>query len=97
MATTTIRIDDSLKIRVSASAEQAGKTTHAFIMDAIASSVEQAEQNAAFENLADERWAKLRATGHTVAWDDAKAYLIARANGDRTQKPTARKLKKSNV
>ena len=94
MSTTTIRIEDDLKNRVAAAAEQAGKTAHAFIMDAIARTVEQVELDNAFHALADERWAKLRTTGKTVAWDDAKAYLLARANGERPRKPVARKLSK---
>jgi predicted transcriptional regulator len=36
MTTTTIRIGDDLKARVAAAARRAEKTTHAFILDAIA-------------------------------------------------------------
>ena len=39
--TTTIRIDDELKSRVAVAAEIAGKTIHAFILDAISETVEQ--------------------------------------------------------
>lgn len=94
MSTTTIRIEDDLKARVAAAAEQMGKSAHAFIVDALAERVEQVELDAAFHALAEERWANIRATGKTVAWDDAKAYLVARANGERPRKPTARKLSK---
>lgn len=94
MSTTTIRIEDDLKTRVAAAAEQMGKTAHAFILDALAQTVEQVELDAAFHALADERWANIRATGRTVAWDDAKAYLAARAGGERPRKPAAHKLSK---
>ncbi|MDR7380204.1 putative transcriptional regulator [Rhodoferax ferrireducens] len=92
MSTTTIRIEDELKARLAAAAEQAGKTAHAFILDAIAQTVEQVELDNAFHAVAEERWAKIRATGKTVPWDDAKAYLAARAAGERPAKPAARKL-----
>ena len=92
MSTTTIRIEDDLKARVAAAAERAGKTPHAFILEAIAQTVEQAELDDEFHRLADRRWAKVLATGKTVSWDDAKTYLEARARGDRTRKPAARKL-----
>ena len=59
MATTTIRIEDDLKARVAAAAERAGKTPHAFILDAIAETVTQAEQDEAFHRLAEGRWANL--------------------------------------
>ena len=90
MPTTTIRLEDDLKTRINAAAAQVGKTAHAFILDALAQKVEQVEQDNAFNALADERWARIRATGKTVAWDDAKAYLAARANGDRPRKPAAK-------
>jgi predicted transcriptional regulator len=91
MTTTTIRIEDDLKARVAAAAERAGKTAHAFILDAITQTVEQTELDAEFHRLADERWAKILATGKTVPWDDAKAWIEARTRGERPRKPVARK------
>jgi predicted transcriptional regulator len=90
MPTTTIRIEDDLKARVTAAAKRAGKTTHAFILDAIAQTVAQAELDDAFDRVADERWAKVLATGNTVPWDDAKSWIEARARGKRMSKPTPR-------
>lgn len=92
MTTTTIRIEDDLKARVAAAAERSGKSTHAFILDAIAQTVERVELEEAFHGIADQRWASVLATGKTVPWDAAKAYLEARARGDRPRKPAARKL-----
>lgn len=94
MSTTTIRIEDDLKARVAAAAQQAGKTAHAFILDAISQTVEQVELDNAFNTLADQRWANIQASGKAVPWDAAKAYLAARANGQPARKPTARKLAK---
>ena len=92
MSTTTIRIENDLKARVAAAAEQAGKTAHAFILDAISQTVEQVELDNAFNAVADERWARIRSTGKTVPWEEAKAYLVARARDERVHKPAARKL-----
>jgi len=89
--TTTIRIDDDLKARVAAAAERAGTTAHAFILDAIARTVEQVELDEAFHRVADERWAKILASGKTVPWDDAKAWLEARSQGERPRRLVARK------
>ncbi len=93
MSTTTIRIEDQLKARVAAAAERAGKTAHAYILDAIARTVEQAELDDEFHRLADKRWANILATGKTVSWDEARAYLEARARGESPRKPVARKPK----
>jgi len=94
MPTTTIRLEDDLKARVAAAAQRAGQTAHAFILDAIAQTVEQAEVDAAFDTLADERWTRLLQSGQTVGWGDAKAYLVARARGERVRKPAARKTRR---
>ena len=93
MSTTTIRLEDHLKARVAAAAERVGKTAHAFILDAIAQTVEQAELDEAFQRVAEGRWKKVLDTGKTVAWDDAKSYLKARALAESNRKPTARKLR----
>ena len=93
MTTTTIRLEDGLKSRVAAAAEREGKTTHAFILEAIAQTVEQAELDEAFHRVAEEHWTQALNTGETVPWDDAKAYLKARARGERARRPAARKLR----
>jgi predicted transcriptional regulator len=89
--TTTIRIDDALKTRVAAAAQRTGKTPHGFILDAIAETVEQVEQDDAFHRLADERWAEILANGETVPLDAAKAWLEARSRGEHPPRPAARK------
>ena len=91
MSTTTIRIEDELKARIAAAAERAGKTSHAYILEAIARTVEQAELDDEFHRLADKRWANILATGKTVPWDQARDYLEARARGESPRRPAARK------
>jgi predicted transcriptional regulator len=90
---TTIRLDDALIARVAAAAERGGETAHAFILDAIARVVEQAELDEEFQRIAEERWTEVVATGKTVPWDDAETYLEARAAGGRPGKPAAGKLR----
>jgi predicted transcriptional regulator len=92
MRTTTIRLEDALKARVLAAAERAGTTAHAFMLDAIAHTVEQHEVDRAFDALADQRWTQAQSSGKTVAWDQAKVFLTARAQGAPVRKPVARKL-----
>jgi predicted transcriptional regulator len=92
MSTTTIRIEDDLKARVAASAARSGKTPHAFIVEAIAQTVAQAELDDELHQIAEERWADLIATGKTVPWEEAKAYLRAKAVGENPRRPAARKF-----
>ena len=91
MSTTTIRIEDALKARIAAAAERVGKTSHAYILEAIARTVEQAELDDEFHRLADKRWANILATGETVPWGQARDYLEARARGETRRRPAARK------
>lgn len=92
MNTTTIRLEGDLKTRVAAAAQRGGVTPHAFILDAIEQTVEQAEPDEELHRIADERWAKLLDTGKTVGRDETKAYAEARARGERPRRPGARKL-----
>lgn len=89
MTTITIRIEEGLKARVAAAAERAGKTAHAFILDAIAQTVEQAELDEELYRVADARWAEFLENGETVPWDDVKAWLEARSHGEHRCKPMA--------
>ena len=80
MSTTTLRIEDDLKARVAAAVEQTGKTPHAFMLEAITRTIDQAEQDRAFYHLAEQRWATLLETGQSVGWEDTKSWLSAKAN-----------------
>jgi len=91
MQTTTIRIDDTMKERIAAAADHAGKSAHAFILDAISQTVDQSEMDREFNAIADERWKGVLASGKTVSWDDAKAYLTAKSRGETQSRPMARK------
>lgn len=94
MTTTTIRIEDELKARVAAVASRAGKSAHAFILDAIAETVERVEQDDALHRLADDRWADILATGETVKWEDTKAWLELRSRGEKPPRPAAQALQR---
>lgn len=94
MATTTIRIDDELKSRVASAAEHAGKTPHAFILDAISSTVEKAEYARAFADDADARWSRVLKTGKTIGWDEMREFISARGNGEVLPSPKPRKKRR---
>jgi len=93
MQTTTIRLDDTMKERIAVAADHAGKSAHAFILDAISQTVEQVELDREFNEIADERWKAILASGKTVSWEDAKAYLAAKSRGESPNKPLARSAK----
>lgn len=91
MSTTTIRLEEQLKARIAQAAARAGKSPHAFILDALANTVEHDEIDAELHRAAEERWANIQRTGATVPWSEAKAYIKARAAGKKAARPAARK------
>lgn len=68
-------------------------TTTIRIEDELKARVAAAAQRAgktALHEIAEARWAKVLATGRTVAWDDARTWLEAKAQGKRSRRPKAR-------
>ncbi len=92
MTTTTIRLPEDLKARVTAAAKRAGTTAHGFILEAIAEKAAQEELRADFDAAAEERYARIVATGKTIPWQEMRGYLEERLAGKTARRPVARKL-----
>lgn len=92
MSTTTIRLPEDLKARIAAAAKRAGTTSHSFILEAIAEKAEQEERRADFNQVAEERYARVVATGKTIPWNEMRGYLEDRLAGKTAKRPAARKL-----
>lgn len=92
MSTTTIRLPENLKARVTHAAKRAGTTAHNFILEAISEKTDQQERQADFNDLADKRYADIVATGKTISWNEMRGYLENRLAGKATRRPVARKL-----
>lgn len=94
MSTTTIRLPEELKARVAEAAKRAGTTSHNFILEAIAEKTELADQRAAFDAVAEQRYARIVESGKTIPWSDMRGYLEDRLAGKVVKRPAARKLAK---
>lgn len=98
MSTTTIRLPEDLKTRVAAAAKRAGTTAHSFILEAIAEKADQEKLRMEFNDLAEQRYATIAASGKTISWDQMRCYLEARVavgagkTGKKSARPTPRKL-----
>jgi len=92
MSTTTIRLPDELKARVAEAAEQAGTTSHNFILEAIAEKADLVERRVDFDAVADQRYAQFLESGKSVPWEEARIYLKNRLAGKNAKRPLARKL-----
>jgi predicted DNA-binding protein len=91
MSTTTIRLPEELKARVAIAAERAGKTTHCFILEAIAEKAELEELRADFDAEADVRFAQIVSSGETIPWSEMRQYLADRLAGKNVPNPVAKK------
>ena len=92
MSTTTIRLPEELKARVAAAAKRSGTTPHSFILEAIAKKTVQDELRADFDFVAEDRYARIVATGKTIPWLEMRGYLEDRVVGKRAKRLAARKL-----
>lgn len=92
MSTTTIRLPDDLKARIAEAAKRAGTTSHNFILEAIAEKAERADRRADFDAEAEQRFARIVASGKTIPWDDMRSHLEDCIAGKAARRPTARKL-----
>ncbi len=92
MSTTTIRLPDDLKEKITLTAKRTGTTVHGFILEAIAEKAELAEQRNSFLKDAESRYATIVASGKTIAWADMQRYLKDKASGKKATRPAAKKL-----
>jgi predicted DNA-binding protein len=92
MSTTTIRLPEDLKARVAAAAKRSGMTAHGFILEAIEKKTQQDDLKAEFDAVAEDRYARIVATGKTVSWQEMRGYLEDHLAGKEAKRPQARKL-----
>ncbi len=92
MTTTTIRLPEDLKERVTRAAKRSGGTAHGFILEAIREKAEQEEHRLEFMDTAERRYADIVASGRTVSWNEMRRYLKRRLTGAKVARPKARKL-----
>lgn len=84
---TTLKLPEPLKDRINAAAEAAGKTPHAFMIEALAEQTERDERRRDFLNAAITAETETRETGITYDADEVHAYLRDRISGKARQHP----------
>jgi len=86
-ATTTLKLPDNLKKRIAPLAESAGKTAHAWMVEAIETQATLAEKRTAFVADARAAEAEVERTGKVYAFDDVHRYMRALASGKKARRP----------
>jgi hypothetical protein len=67
-------------------------TPHGFMLEAIAEKTEQENLRADFDAVAEDRYARIIASGKTIPWEEMRGYLEERLAGKAAKRPAARKL-----
>ena len=88
-ATTTLKLPEELKSRIAPLAEAAGKTAHAWMIDALEAQAALAEMREDFIGDAETSAAEVDAGGLLYAAEDVHAYIIARGSRTSARKPKA--------
>lgn len=86
-ATTTLKLPENLKKRIAPLAESAGKTPHAWMVEAIETQAALAEKRKAFvaDALAAEK--EVEKTGLVYRAEDVHRYIRARASRKKIARP----------
>jgi predicted transcriptional regulator len=86
-ATTTLKLSESLKKRIAPLADSAGKTPHAWMVEAIETQATLAEKRKAFIADALAAEAEVERTGKVYAFEDVHRYVRALAQVKKARRP----------
>jgi predicted transcriptional regulator len=88
-STTTLKLPPDLKARIAPLAAAAGKTPHAWMLDALQAQVALADLRQSFIDEARDSAATVDGGGPVFAMEDVAAYLRGRIAGEPVPKPSA--------
>lgn len=91
-ATTTLKLPDTLKARIANAAEAVGKTSHAFMIDALQAQTELAERRREFVNAAIMAEQEVAQYGLVYDADEVFSYMRAKLEGRTIDHPAPVKL-----
>jgi predicted transcriptional regulator len=91
-ATTTLKLPDALKARITEAADAAGKSAHAFMLEALQAQTELAERRQEFVKSALIAREEVAQYGLVYDADEVFSYIQALVEGKQTERPTPTKL-----
>ncbi len=86
-ATTTLKLSEELKARVAFAAQASGRTSHAFMVEALETQARLAELRLTFIQDAVTSAAEVDAGGALYAMEDVQKYILARTAGKAAKRP----------
>jgi predicted transcriptional regulator len=94
-STTSLKLPDELKEKISTLAQGVAQTPHAYMVEAIADKVARDEKRRSFLEDAKRSREEVERTGEVYAFEDVMRYFRARASGRKAAKPRATRLKRA--
>lgn len=91
-SSTTLKLPEALKARIAAAAEAAGKTSHAYMVEALASQAAFDERRRAFVASAHRAEHEVAEYGLVYDADEVFSYIQAKMDGKPVKRPKAKKL-----
>jgi len=95
-SSTTLKLPDELKARIAPLAKAAGKTPHAWMVEALAAQAGLAEMHRSFIDDASTSAVEVDAGGPLYAMEDVHAYIRGRAAGRSVPRPKPVRSRKSH-
>jgi predicted transcriptional regulator len=86
-SSTTLKLPDSLKARIVALADAAGRTPHAFMVEALEAHAAAAERRREFVQAALNAEEEVAKYGIVYSADEVHRYVQARLSGKRSRRP----------
>ena len=90
--TTTLRLSEALKARIAQAADESGKSSHAFMLEAIERQTELAERRRDFVASALHAEEEVAQYGLVYDGDEVLSWLQSRLEGARPAPPRKRRL-----
>lgn len=89
MSTTTLKLPDELKERIASAAEAAGKSSHAFMVEALVAQTALAERRRTFVESAQVAEQEVAEYGLVYDADEVFSYLQDKIAGKQAKRPKA--------
>ena len=93
--TTSLKLPDDLKCAIAKVAAFEGKTAHALMVDTLQSAIEDAMTRQQFYTEAQASYQATLQNNAVFGGEDVKAYVMARANGSKPNRPSVQPLNRA--
>lgn len=91
---TTLKVPDDLRARLAAQAEAAGKTPHAYMLEALREKAERTDRRREYLDAGAAALAQYERTGIAYAMEDVEQYVLGIAAGKTPRRPKPAKAAK---